>query len=158
MPQPIDDNIHEMPLNDLADPSALRLLDEWRKAERGRLCPAYSSFDILEHPKLAPSLIVLKKGASGSIEKVSYVGGNIVPLAGAEFTGKSFEDFLPNKSHVSFLRDIFGEMAANGKARCWRENLFWQDRDHVSFDVLGLPYEDEEGSVAIIILVFTLHQ
>jgi len=77
------------------------------------------------------------------------VGTAIVNLEG-EHTGKLLSDLFPDrKAYPVLWRHYFD--AAAGRVWVRHETLRWQDRDHIGYEVILAPLQDDSGQVNMLI-------
>jgi hypothetical protein len=77
------------------------------------------------------------------------VGTAIMNIEG-EHTGKRLSAMFPDREAYAVLWRQYYDAAA-GKVWVRHETLRWQGRDHVNYEVILAPLEDDAGRVAILI-------
>jgi hypothetical protein len=77
------------------------------------------------------------------------VGTAIMEIEG-EHTGKLLSSMFPDREAYAVLWRQYDEAAA-GKIGVRRETLSWQGRDHVRYEVILAPLQDESGRVSMLI-------
>jgi hypothetical protein len=86
--------------------------DYWVNGKANRFAPAWSEFDIVEHPHAIPWILLLKPEPSGNLRYV-ICGDGCSRIFGFSFAGKIFgEDLPPEAVEVrkkEFSRAIGGE-------------------------------------------------
>ena len=77
------------------------------------------------------------------------VGTAIMRVEG-EHTGKLLSEMFPNREAYSVLWQQYRD-AATGKVWVRHETLRWQGRDHIDYEVILAPLQDETGRVTMLI-------
>jgi hypothetical protein len=93
-------------------------------------------------------LDVLREG--GELDfRFRLVGTAIVNVEG-EHTGLRLSAMFPDRETYSVLWQQYCDAAA-GRVWVRQETLSWQDRDHISYEVILAPLRDDSGEVTMLI-------
>jgi len=92
---------------------------------------------------------VLPDEEGGLDFRFRLVGTAIMEIEG-EHTGRLLSAMFPDRDTYRVLWQQYHDAAA-GKVWVRNETLRWQGRDHVSYEVILAPLQDEAGSVAMLI-------
>lgn len=130
-------------------------LDYWRGkcpgAETGRRFPRRGDIRPDEIVELLPFVFMVDvlRDADGLDYRFRLVGTAIVAVEG-EITGRLMSEMFADRQNFRVMWQQYHD-AVEGDIRVRRETLRWQDRDHVHYEVILAPLEDEDGSVDILI-------
>lgn len=91
---------------------------------------------------------VLRGGESTDFQ-FRLVGTAIMEIEG-EHTGLYLSAMFPDREAYKVLWQQYQDAAA-GKVWVRHETLRWQDRDHVAYEVILAPLQDDSGEVAMLI-------
>jgi len=92
---------------------------------------------------------VLPAPGGGLDFRFRLVGTAIMDMEG-EHTGKLLSVMFPDREAYAVLWRQY-EDAATGKVWVRQETLRWQGRDHVNYEVILAPLQDETGQVTMLI-------
>jgi len=121
-------------------------------------CPAGGGFptraDIApeEIVRLLPHIFmvdVVDRPEDGQDFRFRLVGTAIMDIEG-EHTGKLLSAMFPDREAYAVLWRQYHDAAA-GRVWVRRETLAWQGRDHVSYEVILAPLQDESGRVSMLV-------
>lgn len=139
----------EAPLSSLAQ----AFLAYWHgKCPPGGGFPARADIVPDEIVRLLPYLFmldVLPQPGGGLDFRFRLVGTAIMDVEG-EHTGKLLSAMFPDRAAYAVLWRQY-EDAAAGKVWMREETLRWQGRDHVNYEVILAPLQDEAGRVTMLI-------
>lgn len=92
---------------------------------------------------------VLPDAPGGPDFRFRLVGTAIVEVEG-EHTGRLLSEMFPDRDAYAVLWRQYSDAAA-GKVWVRQETLRWQGRDHVHYEVILAPLQDEAGRVSMLI-------
>lgn len=92
---------------------------------------------------------VLSAGQAGLDFRFRLVGTAIMDIEG-EHTGKRLSEMFADRDAYAVLWQQYCD-AAVGKVGVRRESLAWQGRDHLSYEVILAPLQNDEGEVTMLI-------
>jgi len=137
-------------------PLGHQFLDYWhrkcRAPEQGGGFPRRVDIDPAEIQPMLPYIFmvdVLQDAAGAPDFRFRLVGTAIMEIEG-EHTGKLLSDMFPDRAAYRVLWQQYLDAAA-GKVWARHENLRWQGREHVRYEVILAPLQDDDGRVSILI-------
>lgn len=142
----------------------LELFEWWHEMTAGRAAPLYYEFDLLDHPKLAKHLILLKAVPGTSELVVKYTGVEVTKLFGRDNMYDTVSDMLGEDEGDP----QWAEYNANTQLiidLCLREIrpvlngpklLNFPHSRHRRFESLTVPFVDETGVVNQTVSIFDL--
>ncbi|MGF1594585.1 MAG: PAS domain-containing protein [Kiloniellaceae bacterium] len=136
-------------------PLGQAFLDFWHRkcpapSDRRRY-PKRSDISPVEMIPLLPYIFMVDvlDEDGGQDFRFRLVGTAIMNIEG-EHTGKRLSAMFPDREAYAVLWQQYHDAAA-GKVWVRHETLRWQGRDHVDYEVILAPLEDDHGRVAILI-------
>lgn len=101
--------------------------------------------------KLLPYIFMLDVVHDGGTQDFRFrlVGTAIMDIEG-EHTGRLLSEMFPDREANRVLWQQYHD-AAGGKVWVRHETLHWQGRDHLHYEVILAPLQDEAGGVAMLI-------
>ena len=142
----------DAPLSPLGRDFLLYWHDKCPDSASGGGFPSRADISPDEILKLLPYIFmvdVLEDAESGLDFRFRLVGTAIVEIEG-EHTGRSLSGMFPDRAAYGVLWRQYRDAAA-GKVWVRYETLRWQGRDHVNYEVILAPLQDETGHVTMLI-------
>lgn len=105
-----------------------------------------------EIPRLLPHIFmvdVLEREGEDLDFRFRLVGTAIANIEG-EHTDRQLSDMFPDRAAYEVLWRQYRDAVA-GKIWVRRETLRWRDRDHVEYEVILAPLQDDAGRVSMLI-------
>ncbi len=136
-------------------PLGLEFLAYWRSkcpsSATGTAFPQRRDIQPEEILRLLPYIFMLDVLHEG--EELDFrfrlVGTAIVNVEG-EHTGLRLSAMFPDRETYKVLWQQYCDAAA-GRVWVRHETLHWQDRDHISYEVILAPLQDDSGAVRMLI-------
>ncbi|MEQ9609602.1 MAG: PAS domain-containing protein [Kiloniellaceae bacterium] len=119
--------------------------------EAGGGFPARADIAPEEILKLLPYIFMLDVVDEGGTQDFRFrlVGTAIVEIEG-EHTGRLLSEMFPDREAYRVLWQQYHDAAA-GKVWVRHETLRWQGRDHLHYEVILAPLQDDAGGVTMLI-------
>jgi hypothetical protein len=113
--------------------------------------PARADISPSDMLKLLPYIFMLDvlEAAGGLDFRFRLVGTAIQSVEG-EHTGKLLSDMFPDRKTYAVLWQQYNDAAA-GRVWVRHETLRWQGRDHIDYEVILAPLQDETARVSMLI-------
>lgn len=122
-----------------------------RATEQGQAYPRRSDIHPEEIRALLPYIFMVDvlRGGPDLDFRFRLVGTAIMEIEG-EHTGLKLSAMFPDRAAYAVLWRQYRDAAA-GKVWVRHETLRWQDRDHVAYEVILAPLQDDSGQVTMLI-------
>ena len=139
---------------DVVSPRLRAFLAYWAELRGEREMPARAEFDVRDVPRpIVAHLILLDVLDGGRAFRYRVVGTGVVAEIGREFTGETVEQYRRNHEGSS-VQEGYAEVVRTGRANLYHGNLRDQDREHVVYERLAVPFAGPDGGVSAILACF----
>ncbi|MBC8242525.1 MAG: hypothetical protein H8E30_18935 [Alphaproteobacteria bacterium] len=141
----------------IISPQVKIFYDYWRSRHSDGALPTWSDIDLVEIYKLTPGIAVKDVLDGGRDFRNRYWGTGLVRAYDFDATGKTFADYLDQKSAdegLAFHRSVV-KMAQPRKSS--GTMAFWKSKTYVSFEGLVCPLRGDSGGVEFLISYYDLN-